>query len=151
MTSSSSASTTQPQGVQPPAIRQWVTPALLMSLLALLVVVSFSLLSDLRSSQAEMRADFRNSQAELLAQMQSSQAEMRADFRNSQAEMRADLREFKQEVQTAIGGVNTRMDQLSGRMDAMGADVNQRLDQVNGRIDLLYQLLAPPRQPDLQT
>ena len=41
--------------------------------------------------------------------------------------------------------------ELNTRMDAMGADMNQRMDQVNGRIDLLYQLLAPARQPDLQT
>ena len=122
MTSSSGASTTQPQGaqpqgVQPPAIRQWVTPALLLSLLALLVLVSFSLLTDLRSSQAEMRADFRNSRAELLAQMQSSQAELRAD-----------LREFKQDVQTAIGGVNTRMDGLSAEMKAGQKELNARMD-----------------------
>ena len=43
------------------------------------------------------------------------------------------------------------MPMAMGGMDAMRADVNQRLDQVNGPIALLYQLLAPARQPDLQT
>ena len=45
-------------GVQPPLLSQWVTPALLMSLLAFLVV-------DLRSSRVELRGDFRELQQDV--------------------------------------------------------------------------------------
>ena len=82
---------------------QWVTPALLLSLLA-----------DLRSSRAGLRDDFR---------------------------------ELKQDVQTAIGGVNTRMDtmdtHLNHRMDRLSAGQQE----LNGPMDRLYQRLAPARQP----
>ena len=134
----SSASTTQQPAAQPGP--QWVTPALLASLIALMAVVSFGLLTDLRGFRAEIKADLRSFQQEV-------------------------RQEFRREIRTEIGGVNdsmdalrieikadnqqlaSRMDKLDGRMDKLGADLNGRMDrlaaELNGRIDQVYQLLLP--------
>ena len=120
----SSGPTTQPPVAPTQLNTQWVTPALLVSLLALLAVVSFGLLADLRGLRAELRADFRDSQAEL-----------RADFRDLKQEV-------KTEIQTAIGGVNTRMDAMAAEIKEIKASNRE----INGRIDQVYQLLLPAKQ-----
>lgn len=140
----SSASTTPPPAAQPSP--QWITPALLVSLIALMAVISFGLLTELRGFRAKIKTDLREFRTGI-----------KADLRSFQQEMR---QESRREIETAMGGVNSRTDtlrteikadnqQLASPMDKPDADLNGRMDRLtadlNGRIDQVYQLLPPAR------
>ena len=129
----SSPSTTQPPATQP-GRPQWFTPALLISLILLMAVVSFNLLTDLPEFRAEITADLRNFQQET-------------------------KQNVRREIETAISGVNSRTDTLRAEIKADNQKLASRMDslddrmdktdklaaELNGRIDQVYQLLLPAK------
>lgn len=153
----SSASTTQPPAAQPSP--QWVTPALLVSLIALMAVISFGLLTELRGFRAEIKADLRNFQQEMKQDLRREietaiggvnsrtdtlRAEIKAD--NQQLASRMDSLDNRMDsLNDRMDRLDGRMDRLDGRMDKLGADVNGRMDRLDGRMDQVYQLLLPAK------
>ena len=115
---------------------QWITPALLVSLLFLLAVVSFGLLAELHGSRAELQADFRELKQEVRAKV--GEINTRRDAMD---------RDLKRHVDAMGADLNHRMDGLSAEVKAGRQELNSRMD----RLYQLYQRLAAARQPDLQT
>ena len=141
----SSASTTQQPAAQPGP--QWVTPALLVSLILFMAVVSFGLLTDLRGFRAEIKADLRSFQQEMRQEFRREIKTEIGGVNDSMDALRIEIKADNQQLASRMDSLDDHMDKLDGRMDKLGADLNGRMDrlaaELNGRIDQVYQLLLP--------
>lgn len=131
----SSASTTQPPAAQPGP--QWLTPALLVSLILFMAVISFGLLTELRGFRAEIKADLRDFQQEMKQDLR-REIETAIGGVNSRTDtLRAEIKADNQQLANHMDSLNDRMDRLDGRMDKLGADLSGRMDKLDGRMDKL--------------
>ncbi|MCY4173475.1 MAG: hypothetical protein OXF25_05335 [Cyanobacteria bacterium MAG CAR3_bin_5] len=146
----SSASTTQPPAAQPGP--QWLTPALLVSLILFMAVISFGLLTELRGFRAEIKADLRDFQQEmkqdLRREIETAIGGVNSRTDTLRAEIKADNQQLASRMDSLdnhMDSLNDRMDRLDGRMDKLGADLSGRMDKLDGRMDQVYQLLLPAK------
>ncbi|MCY4331627.1 MAG: hypothetical protein OXC96_03800 [Cyanobacteria bacterium MAG CAR1_bin_15] len=146
----SSASTTQPPAAQPGP--QWLTPALLVSLILFMAVISFGLLTELRGFRAEIKADLRDFQQEmkqdLRREIETAIGGVNSRTDTLRAEIKADNQQLASRMDSLdnhMDSLNDRMDRLDDRMDKLGAALNGRMDKLAGRMDQVYQLLLPAK------
>ena len=140
---------------------QWVTPALLISLIALMAVISFNLLTELREVRAEIKgdlgsmrtefkADNRDMKGDLRADIQAFRAESKEDVQKLHEEIKDNFQEFRTALKDAIGEVKSDNRELGNHVDALAqaseTDLKDSLMPINSRIDQIYQLQIPKTQ-----
>ena len=129
---------------------QWATPALLISLIALMAVISFNLLTELRGVRAEIKADSRELKGDLRADIQEFRAERKDDVQKLRDEIKDHFREFRAVLKDATTEMKSDNRELSNHVDALAnafeADLKDSLTPINNRIDQMYHLQIPKTQ-----
>ena len=126
--------------------QEWLTPGLVvstvLSLVALLAVITFGLVAIQLNTSAELRSDIKDLRTDLRSDIGDFRTEIIA--RMDKQDTRMDRQDTRMDRQGArMDKQDLRLDQLSARLDQQSERIDDLRVELGGRMDQIYQLLLP--------